>query len=97
MTFLLLLWMIWVFSIIADRSVSLLSFLLPFPKYLPLKAHHTPSPFAPTIHGLGKPIRRIVGAGEDVDVGMGPLNPVWGTGIAARPCPPSLFSFFEMY
>src|SRR5438270_8438773 len=27
---------------------------------------------------------------------MGPLNPVWGTGIAARPCPPSyLFSLFS--
>src|SRR2546423_8650882 len=46
------------------------------------------TPLAPTIRRIGPPRPCIVGAGEDVDRGRGPLNPVWGTGIAARPYPP---------
>src|SRR5438045_9393934 len=69
------------------------------------RAHPSASPLylsprqdslAPTIRRSGPPSPCIVGAGEDVDVGMGPLNPVWGTGIAARPCL-HLSSSFEMY
>src|SRR2546421_12945762 len=35
--------------------------------------HHILSPLAPTIRRIGPPSPCIVGAGEDVDVGMGPL------------------------
>ena len=40
---------------------------------------------APTIHRLGGPLRRIVGASGERMRWSGPLNPVWGTGIVARP------------
>ena len=47
--------------------------------------HPAPSPRSPLLYAeSASPRPCIVGAGEDVDVGMGPLNPVWGTGIAAR-------------
>ena len=55
--------------------------------------NHILTPLALTIRRIVPPSPCIVGAGEGVDVGMGPLHPVRGTGIAARRAIP----LFEMY
>src|SRR5947209_6753910 len=75
-----------------DPSLGHFLFLLPL-SLMPIgrpqgPTHHILSPLAPTIRRIGPHSPCIVGAGQDVDVGMGP----WWLPVRAlhRPSSPSL-------